>query len=99
MAQDYYKTLGIARDASSDDIQRAYRHLARKYHPDLNPDNKEAKEKFKTVQEAYEVLSDDQQRERYDRYGSAFDSMGSGPGRTQWRARANGPGFEGSKTA
>jgi DnaJ-class molecular chaperone len=78
MAEDYYKILGVARDASATDIQKAYRKLARKYHPDMNPDDKTAKAKFQEVQKAFEVLNDTSKRELYDRYGSSFESMGAG---------------------
>jgi curved DNA-binding protein len=78
MADDYYKILGVARDASAADIQKAYRQLARKYHPDLNPDDKTAKSKFQQVQKAFDVLNDTSKRELYDRYGSSFESMGQG---------------------
>lgn len=81
MAEDYYSTLGVGRTASEEDIQKAYRQLARKYHPDLNPDDAKAKEKFQEVQNAFEVLSDTKKREMYDRYGSAYESVGpGGPG-------------------
>jgi DnaJ-class molecular chaperone len=80
MAEDYYKTLGVARDASSADIQTAYRKLARKYHPDMNPDDKTAKGKFQEVQRAFDVLNDPSKRELYDRYGSSFESMAGGGG-------------------
>ncbi|HEY6563751.1 MAG TPA: J domain-containing protein [Pirellulaceae bacterium] len=79
MSEDYYQTLGIARSASVDEIQKAYREMARKHHPDLNPDDKKAKEKFQAVQRAYEVLSDTKKRELYDRYGSSFESAARGP--------------------
>ncbi|HAI13093.1 MAG TPA: molecular chaperone DnaJ [Phycisphaerales bacterium] len=69
--RDYYEILGIGKTASQDDIKRSYRKLAMKFHPDRNPDNKEAEEKFKEAAEAYEVLSDDQKRARYDQYGHA----------------------------
>ncbi len=80
MADDYYQTLGIARDATPADIQKAYRKLARKYHPDMNPDDKSAKGKFQEVQKAFDVLNDPSKRELYDRYGSSFESMGAGGG-------------------
>ena len=66
---DYYKALGISSTASEADIKSAYRKLARKYHPDLNPDNKEAERKFKEINEANEVLSDPDKRKKYDKYG------------------------------
>ena len=66
---DYYKTLGIDKSASESDIKKAYRKLARKYHPDLNPDDKEAEKKFKAVNEANEVLSNPENRKKYDAYG------------------------------
>ena len=86
--KDYYKTLGISKSSSKDEIKKAYRDLARKYHPDLNPDNKNAEEKFKEIQEAYEVLYDDQKRQQYDAFGSTgFNSQPRG-----------GPGFSSSYT-
>lgn len=69
--RDYYEVLGIAKTASEDEIKSAYRKLAKKYHPDLNPGNKEAEEKFKEIGEAYEILSDQQKRARYDQFGHA----------------------------
>jgi DnaJ-class molecular chaperone len=81
MAEDYYKTLGVAKNASQADIQKAYRTLARKYHPDMNPDDKSAKKKFQQVQAAFDVLNNPEKREMYDRYGSSFETMGAnGPG-------------------
>lgn len=81
---DYYETLGVAREASDADLKKAYRRLAMKYHPDRNPDDKEAEKKFKQAKEAYEVLSDNQKRAAYDRYGHAgvdpHMSAGGGPG-------------------
>ncbi len=67
--RDYYEVLGVKRDASADDIKRSYRRLAMKYHPDKNPGDKEAEQKFKECAEAYEVLSDTAKRQRYDQYG------------------------------
>ena len=80
--RDYYEVLGVPRDATTADIKKAYRALARKYHPDVNPDNKEAEEKFKEINEAHEVLSNSEKRAKYDQYGhAAFDpSMGAGAG-------------------
>jgi len=99
MADDYYAILGVARKASDEEIQKAYRQLARKYHPDLNPDDAKAKEKFQEVQNAFEVLNDPKKREMYDRYGSAYESVGpggAGPGGPQpWaNSGGGGPGFE-----
>ncbi len=90
MPQDYYKILGISNTASQAEIQKAYRKLARKHHPDMNPDDKTAKDKFKKIQEAYDVLNDPQKREMYDRYGSAFESVGGGAG-PRWQASRGGP--------
>ena len=67
--RDYYEVLGVDRNATKDDLKKAYRKLAMQYHPDRNPDNKEAEEKFKEAAEAYEILSDDEKKARYDRFG------------------------------
>lgn len=79
MASDYYKSLGVARNASQADIQKAYRDLARKHHPDMNPDNPKAVKKFQEIQAAFDVLNNPEKRELYDRYGSSFETMGQGP--------------------
>ncbi|MEN6357691.1 MAG: J domain-containing protein [Armatimonadota bacterium] len=79
--KDYYKILGVDRSASEKDIKSAYRKLARKYHPDVNPGNKAAEEKFKEVSEAYEVLSDKDKRTKYDQFGQYWEQAGqAGPG-------------------
>src|SRR6516162_3701144 len=75
---DYYELLGVSRKASAKDIRAAFRKLARKYHPDLNPGDKAAEEKFKQLQEAYDVLSDSKKRQMYDQYG--FYSENAPPG-------------------
>ncbi|MBI5207650.1 MAG: molecular chaperone DnaJ [Candidatus Firestonebacteria bacterium] len=76
--QDYYELLGINKNAGPDDIKKAYRKLAMQYHPDRNQDNKEAEEKFKLINEAYEVLSDAHKREYYDKFGHAMPGNGHG---------------------
>ena len=78
--RDYYEILGVAKTAPKDELKKAYRKLALKYHPDKNPDNKEAEEKFKEAAEAYEVLSDDQKRSAYDRFGHAGVGGAAGGG-------------------
>ncbi|MCL4465117.1 MAG: J domain-containing protein [Chloroflexi bacterium] len=83
-ARDYYEVLGVPRTASEKDIRQAYRKLARKYHPDVNPGNKAAEEKFKELQEAYDVLLDKDKRQLYDRYGQNWKYAG--------RAPSGGPG-------
>ncbi|MCQ8239385.1 molecular chaperone DnaJ [Rhizosaccharibacter radicis] len=79
--QDFYATLGVARDASADDLKKAYRKLAMKYHPDRNPGDTAAEAKFKELNEAYDILKDDQKRAAYDRFGhAAFEGGGPGAG-------------------
>ncbi len=78
--QDFYATLGVARDAGADDLKKAYRKLAMQLHPDRNPGDKKAEARFKEISEAYEILKDDQKRAAYDRYGhAAFEGGGAGP--------------------
>jgi len=78
-ARDYYEVLGVDRNATDEDIKKAYRKLAKKYHPDVNPGDKEAEAKFKEINEAYQILSDPEKREKYDRFGhAAFEQGGFG---------------------
>jgi DnaJ-class molecular chaperone len=89
MAEDFYKVLGVPRSASQAEIQKAYLELAKKYHPDKNPDDKSATKKFQEIQGAFDVLSKPEKREMYDRYGSSFETAG-GPQHTYtW---GGGPG-------
>jgi len=95
--KDYYKILGVARNASQDEIRRAYRKLAMQYHPDRNPGDRQAEERFKEINEAYQVLSDSQKRAHYDRLGSSYaDWQRRGaPGDFNWGdwfTRASGGG-------
>src|SRR3954469_11510900 len=78
--RDYYDILGASRSASADDIRKAHRKLVMKYHPDRNKGNKEAEERFKEIQEAYDVLSDTQKRQNYDQFGHAGVGAGAGGG-------------------
>jgi molecular chaperone DnaJ len=90
--QDYYELLGVSRKASAKDIRAAFRKLARKYHPDLNPGDKSAEEKFKQLQEAYDVLSDAKKRQMYDQHGFYSDNLpggGAPPGADQDDSRVN----------
>jgi curved DNA-binding protein len=94
---DYYKTLEVSKTATKDEIKKSYKKLARKYHPDVNPNNKEAEEKFKAISEAYEVLSDDEKRKKYDQLGAdwkRYEQAGGGAGGFDWSqyAGAGGPG-------
>ncbi|MGB2782058.1 MAG: DnaJ domain-containing protein, partial [Phycisphaerae bacterium] len=97
---DYYEVLGVGRGASQEDIRKAYRRLARKYHPDLNPGDPEAERKFKGLGEAYEVLSDAEKRKAYDRFGREGVRMGAATGagpsgfRHTWTGGPGEPGFD-----
>jgi curved DNA-binding protein len=99
--KDYYKILGIGKNASKDEIKKAYRKLARKYHPDVNPDDKTSEEKFKEVNEAYEVLSDEDKRSKYDQFGAQWQQYTRGGGRPEdfdWSAWGAQPGAGGTYT-
>ena len=82
--RDYYDVLGVGRNADAKEIKRAYRKLAKKYHPDMNPGDKNAEQKFKEITEAYNILSDDEKKKLYDQYGFAAFEEGAG-GRCLWR--------------
>jgi molecular chaperone DnaJ len=93
--QDYYELLGVPRKAGAKDIRAAFRKLARKYHPDLNPGDKSAEEKFKQLQEAYDVLSDTKKRQMYDQYGFYSDNIpAGGPGGAGHSDDAGGVNFD-----
>jgi curved DNA-binding protein len=100
--KDYYQTLGVNRDADEKEIKRAYRKLARQHHPDVNPGDKKAEERFKEINEAYEVLSDPEKRSKYDQLGSEWQrwqQTGGGPGAFDWGrwAAAGAPGAQGQR--
>ncbi len=93
--KDYYKILGVGRNASEKEVKSAFRKLARKYHPDVNPGDKAAEEKFKEVSEAYEVLSDKEKRARYDQFGQYWQQVGAGGQRPGQGPGGVPPGWEG----
>jgi len=92
--KDYYKTLGVERNASEEDIRKAYRKLAMQYHPDRNPNDKQAEERFKEINEAYQVLSDSEKRGHYDRLGSDYSNWQrrGAPGDFNWDQYGGYPG-------
>jgi molecular chaperone DnaJ len=92
--KDYYATLGVERSSKPEQLRKAYRRLARKHHPDLNPGNKSAEEKFKQIQEAYEVLSDEKKRKIYDQYGFYSDNLPPGGYGATASPGAGSPGFD-----
>ncbi len=87
-SRDYYALLGLSRTATRDEVNRAFRRLARRYHPDLNPGNREAERRFKEISEAYDVLSDPEKRTLYDRFGDAWKGVVAGVDPGVWGARA-----------
>src|SRR5262249_17287384 len=97
--QDYYEILGVKRDAKPEEIKKAYRRLARKYHPDVNPGDKTAEERFKKMSEAHDVLSDPKKRSVYDRFGQYSENLADAAARGAGPASGGGrpaPGFDSS---
>jgi curved DNA-binding protein len=92
--RDYYETLGVSKTATEDEIRSAFRKLARKYHPDVAKDKKAAEEKFKEINEAYEVLSDPEKRKKYDQLGADWDRPGGFQPPPQWGQQQPGGGFQ-----
>src|SRR3954468_7841589 len=94
--KDYYATLGVGRDASGDDIKKAFRKLARLYHPDVAKDKKGAEAKFKEINEAHEVLSDPEKRRKYDKLGARWNETGGFEPPPDWQGAQWSPGAGGA---
>src|SRR5881227_3245997 len=92
--EDYYQVLGIKRDAKPEEIKKAYRRLARKYHPDVNPGDKASEERFKQMSEAFDVLSDPKKRAVYDRFGQYSDNLADAAARGAGAAYTGGTPFD-----
>src|SRR4051794_29090886 len=91
--RDYYETLGVSKTASDDEIKKAFRKLARQHHPDVAKDKKAAEEKFKQINEAYEVLGDREKRKKYDELGANWDKPGGFQPPPGWGGQPGGGGF------
>src|SRR5256885_17172040 len=90
--RDYYETLGVSKTATDDEIRSAFRKLARKYHPDVAKDKKAAEEKFKEINEAYEVLGDPEKRKKYDQLGADWNRPGGFQPPPEWQRQGQEPG-------